>query len=92
MEGFLHYDFGGLIHGGAYFWEFYGIKLKILQTLHPITTNHNLSGIHLLVNNLLMQVKLTLKSSLDRNTFVGTTTLSPDLKAKFSFKENSFQN
>ena len=30
MEGFLHYDFGGLIDGGAYFWEFYGIKLKIL--------------------------------------------------------------
>ena len=22
MEGFLHYRFGGLIHGGAYFWTF----------------------------------------------------------------------
>ena len=22
MEGFLHYRFGGLIHGGAYFWNF----------------------------------------------------------------------
>ena len=22
MEGFLHYEFGGLIHGGAYFWNF----------------------------------------------------------------------
>ena len=22
MEGFLHYDFGGLIHGGAYFQNF----------------------------------------------------------------------
>ena len=21
-EGFLRYDFGGLIHGGAYFWNF----------------------------------------------------------------------
>ena len=42
----------------------------------------------------LIDVTETLKSSLDRNTFVGTTTctLSPDLRAKFSFKENSFQN
>ena len=24
-EGFLRYDFGGLIHGGAYFREFYGM-------------------------------------------------------------------
>ena len=22
MEGFLHYQFGGLIQGGAYFWNF----------------------------------------------------------------------
>ena len=22
-EGFLHYRFGGLIHGGAYFWNFF---------------------------------------------------------------------
>ena len=22
MEGFLHYRFGGLIFGGAYFWNF----------------------------------------------------------------------
>ena len=32
--GFLHYDFGGLIFGGAYTWrglflEFYGIRLKM---------------------------------------------------------------
>ena len=25
MEGFLRYRFGGLIFGGAYFGEFYGI-------------------------------------------------------------------
>ena len=33
MEGFLHYDFGGLIFGAAYTWrglfsEFYGIHVK----------------------------------------------------------------
>ena len=31
-EGFLHYDFGGLIYGGAYTWgglfsEFYGMSM-----------------------------------------------------------------
>ena len=25
-QGFLHYWFGGLIHGGAFFSEFYGIR------------------------------------------------------------------
>ena len=34
MEGFLRYDFGGLIFGGAYSWrglfsEFYGIIISI---------------------------------------------------------------
>ena len=38
MEGFLHYDFGGLIFGGAYTWrglfsEFYG---------NPQPINHQL--------------------------------------------------
>ena len=25
-QGFLHYWFGGLIHGGAFFSEFYGVR------------------------------------------------------------------
>ena len=34
MEGFLHYEFGGLIFGGAYTWrglfsEFYGMSLQL---------------------------------------------------------------
>ena len=38
MEGFLRYDFGGLIFGGAYTWrglfsEFYGIRNKTMHLL-----------------------------------------------------------
>ena len=37
MEGFLRYEFGGLIFGGAYTWrglfsEFYGINLTVKTT------------------------------------------------------------
>ena len=30
-EGFLHYDFGGLIHGGAYFWNFTVVDLQVSE-------------------------------------------------------------
>ena len=29
MEGFLRYDFGGLIHGGAYFRNFMELEMKL---------------------------------------------------------------
>ena len=28
MEGLLHYEFGGLLFGGAYFWNFMVIQFK----------------------------------------------------------------
>ena len=33
-EGFLRYDFGGLIHGGAYFGNFYGIYFEELLSFN----------------------------------------------------------
>ena len=33
-EDFLHYEYGGLIHGGAYFSEFYGIPPHIPKVTH----------------------------------------------------------
>ena len=31
MEGFLHYEFGGLVFGGAYFWNFMVIQLSFVK-------------------------------------------------------------
>ena len=39
MEGFLHYRFGGLIHGGAYFWN-----LTVFSQLTNYNVDKSYSG------------------------------------------------
>ena len=41
-RGFLRYDFGGLIHGGAYFRNFtvFAVK-KVTDSKYPINTNRS---------------------------------------------------
>ena len=53
MEGFWHYEFGGLIFGGAYTWrslfsEFYGISLTILwkPRLQAMRSNLIIYNVH----------------------------------------------